>query len=132
MGGLLGRLRAFLTATRRTAFGEVVFDAEKITLRTTPGQTQTLWWRDVVRIAYQTTDAGPWFDDHFLVFQQHDLKLFHVSLEWTGALALADHVHQLPDTQLGKLGTLANCTERQSVVVWPSRDAGRSLDAFPG
>lgn len=107
----------------------VSFDAEKFTVRWPDGNNAVLRWSDIWRIAYQSSDQGPGLDDHFLVFQKKDSSCFRVSLEWTGAMALADHVDHLPGTRFGKLGVLADCTENKTHIVWPADEAGKtSLD----
>jgi len=49
---------------------------------------------------------------------------------YPGADASCEHVDRLPDTRLDpRRGHLANVIGDDSIVVWPGREAGRSLDA---
>ena len=107
------------------------FDAEQITADYDGRAVWSIRWLDVERIGYRTTDAGPWQDDHFLVFRTKTRPptFFDVSLSWSGAKELAAHVHSLADTRIPKEGTLANCTENRSVTIWPKDNSGEPIDA---
>jgi hypothetical protein len=107
------------------------FDAAEITAAYEGRVVWSIRWPDIERIGYRTTDAGPWQDDHFLVFRTKTRPptYFDVSLSWTGAKELADHVNNLPDTRIPEEGTLANCTDNRSVTVWPADKSGDPLDA---
>ena len=113
------------------AQSSIRFDAERITTGSGGRTVWALMWTDVERIGYRTTDAGPWQDDHFLVFRTkaNPPTFFDVSLSWNGAKQLAEHVNSLPGTRLPKEGTLANCTENRSVTVWPEDKSGEPIDA---
>ena len=88
----------------------------------------TLAWKDVARIGYRTTNAGPVGDDHFLVFKTAEPShSYDVSLSWPGALELAEYVHRMDGTVKPPEGTLANCTENKSVTIWPAAHTGEPL-----
>lgn len=117
----------------------VEFDAERIrvvrgdrwawSLHWSDKETWSLRWSDIERIGYRTTDTGPWFDDHFLVFKAktEPALYYDVSLGWEGALALSDFVHHMPGTKFTEAGTLANCTENKSITVWPAEHTGEPM-----
>jgi hypothetical protein len=84
-------------------------------------------WEAVQRIGYRTVDRLG--DDHFLEFQLSDGRAMWIQPGWPGASALIEHVNHLPDTRLDpQRGLLANVIGNDSIIVWPSREAGGSLD----
>jgi len=124
------RVRQFLDRRRMgdVRKWKVEFDSEEIRIKG-EGAPQLIRWDDVKRIAYETTDAGPWLGDYFLVFQLRSTSMWiALEFEYEGVLELAKHVNALPGTQFGPQECLANCTECKSVVVWPAEDAGKTID----
>ena len=106
----------------------VAFDREAIRLYRSGSEIWGLHWIDIELIGYRTSPSGPWFDDHFLVFRRKgDNRLYDVSLDWDGAVDLANYVDRLDDTRLTEKGSLVSCTDEDSVVIWPSRLAGQRI-----
>lgn len=106
----------------------VSFDDARVWVVRVSGEDDGFPWESVRRIGYRTTDS--WGSDHFLEFQLADGRVVSIETGGPGALALCEHVDHLPDTRFvpGR-GSLANVIGDDSIVVWPSREAGRSLDA---
>ena len=128
----LRRLRDFLRwyhgqIKSYTQLPTVSFDAERIRLVAGSGDENGFAWADVRRIGYRTLDALG--DDHFVEFHLADDRVFRISTGWPGAIELSEHVRRLPDALFDpKRGCLANVIGNDSIIVWPSRDAGGSLD----
>jgi hypothetical protein len=123
------RVREFLDRPRigDALKWEVEFDSQEIRVRG-KGAPQPIRWDDVKRIAYETTNWGPWWD-YFISFQLRSTSMW-IALEFgcKGVLELSNHVRAMPGTLSGPQSCLANCTECKSVVVWPAEDAGKTID----
>ena len=105
----------------------VSFDAERVRIVEASGEDDGFPWHAVRRIGYRTTVS--WGADHFLEFHLSDGRRVWVGTGYPGALALCEHVEPLPDTRLDpERGCLANVVANDSIVIWPSREAGSSLD----
>ena len=105
----------------------ISFDAERVRIVEASGEDDGFRWDAVRRIGYRTIDA--WGPDHLLEFQLSDGRVVWVYLGCPGAIALCEHVERLPDTRLDPVrGCLANVIGNDSIVIWPSREAGGSLD----
>jgi hypothetical protein len=115
----------------RTEQVVIAFDGKKIAALVAGVPKWEIAWMQVERIGYRTTDAGPWQDDHFLVFRTNtNLPAFYdVSLSWVGAKELEEHVRTLPETRIPPEGALANCTTNRSVTVWPKDKSGEPIDS---
>jgi hypothetical protein len=83
-------------------------------------------WKDVRRIGWRTR-AG-WFGDHLLEFQLADGRVVWVDYGFPGMPGLVGYVDRLPDTRYTERGALANVLDNDSVVIWPSGEAGELLD----
>jgi hypothetical protein len=107
----------------------VEYDQSSISVFEDNKKAWTLLWSDIDRIGYRTTDAGPFQDDHFLVFRSKTtpLRYYDVSLSWPGGIALSRFVDSMKDTRLPKEGKLANSTENKTVTVWPSNHSGEPI-----
>jgi hypothetical protein len=106
----------------------VEFNAEFIRSLRNGQEVWSLKWKDLEAIGYRTTSSGPWFDDHFLVFRKKgEDRPYEVSLEWTGAMELSEHVNRLGDTKMTERGTLMNCVQDDSITIWPSSRAGKPI-----
>jgi hypothetical protein len=125
---LSGLVRRYVDAVRTYNTPPTVsFDAERVRVVDAAGKDHGFAWDVVRRIGYRTLDSiGA---DHFLEFHFADGGAMRIALEWPGALKLSDHVDRLADTRIDpKRGHLANVTDDDSIIVWPSREAGGSLD----
>lgn len=109
----------------------VSYDAEGVRIVEASGKDDGFAWEVVRRIGYRTVDWGG--DDHLLEFQLADGRAVQIGTGWPGAPALVEHVNHRPDTRLDpKRGLLANVIGNESIIIWPSREAGGSLDDQPG
>ena len=109
----------------------VSFDAERVRIAETSGEDAGFPWEAVRRIGYRTVEA--WGEDYYLEFQLADGRDVWIGMTWPGAMALSDHVDQLPDTRIDpKRGVLANVTRNDSIIIWPSSEAGGSMDDQSG
>jgi len=108
---------------------QVHHDSEAIRLFENGKEAWFVLWSDVARIGYRSTNAGPWADDHFLVFKNKATPplYYDVSLSWEGAMELADFVDAMEDTRIPAEGKLANVTVNKTVTVWPSIHSGEPL-----
>ena len=85
-------------------------------------------WSAVVRIGFRTTDEC--FSDHQIEFHLAGGDRYAFPTGWPGVGDLIEAVRALPDARVeSERGSLANVVEADSIVVWPSSEAGRSLDA---
>ncbi len=105
----------------------VSFDAERVRIVNALEVDFGFAWDEVRRIGYRTLNSAG--DDHFLEFHLADGQAVRIVPGWPGAMALLEHVDHLPDTRIDpERGHLANVTDNDSIIIWPSRDAGGSLD----
>jgi hypothetical protein len=114
----------------------VEFDSESVRVFREQDLLVRAHWADIEQIGYRTTSAGPWFDDHFIVFKTRDISCprLDISTDWEGALALSEHIKNLPGTKLPSEGVLANCTTERSTTVWPAEKSGKPIvpaDEYP-
>ena len=107
---------------------EVQFDDRSVRLARQCQEEWSFLWQDVAVIGYRTTASGPWFDDYFLVFVLRDGRRYDIPLDWTGASELSDKVEDMSGTVLTARGTLVNCVEEDSVIVWPAQRAGERIE----
>lgn len=114
-------------AYARNPHPTVSFDATRVRIVEVTGDETAFQWDAVRRIGYRTTES--FGDDYFLEFHLTDGQVLRIVLSWPGAMALCDHVEHLPDARLDpERGILANVTSNDSIIIWPSREAGGSLD----
>lgn len=108
---------------------KVQYDVSCIRLFENGAEVWSVLWSDVDRIGYRSTDAGPWGDDHFLVFKNRATPplYFDVALSWEGATELSKFVDEMEDTKVPAVGKLANITVNKTVTVWPSSHSGEPL-----
>lgn len=101
----------------------LLWDGENISLVERPtGQiVREFRWGDVEFVGYLVTDAGPWFDDDFLVLKvKMQDKLCCLSIEWEGVNVLANYIDSLSKRTY-------SCGLNESIIVWPPSRAGETI-----
>ena len=120
------------TAGARAEPPRVSFDGEAVRLAGLGPEELRFPWRSVVRIGYRRIvhlHEEPFLELHLADDPAED-EVLTLPPEWPGVAELAAVVDALPDATRDARDALPERVDA-SVVVWPSREAGRSLDAVP-
>ncbi len=119
-----------VTRRRPVVYAYVKFDNDAVHIFENDVEKCTLPWENIRRIGYATTSGGPWFPDYFFVLGDKSSPplSYWLDMDWPGVLKLTKFVEQIKDVKYTKeKGALANCTQDNSVVIWPPDEAGQSM-----
>ncbi len=81
------------------------------------GETQTLSWKDLVRVEVRTNDSGPWGWDYcWVLLGAKDEVAFPLGA--TGQDKILAKLQSLTDSDQEQFYQGANCTSNQTFVCW--------------